>query len=173
VKTVGTISDQLRRRRLSIGLSLAEAARRAGTSAATLSRYENGWTHFETYTLQKLAVALGCELSIELKPRTGVRRKRMDRAAVVDRLRRLFWDHALTEADLNDHSVWLMERVLEYGSLDDVRSLQNVIGRAKFLQSAGKAARVSPKTRNFWRRMLELEGMSCTKTYSRNTAWNS
>ena len=41
------ISRQLRARREEIGLSLAQLARRADTSAATLSRYETGWSRFE------------------------------------------------------------------------------------------------------------------------------
>ena len=79
----------------------------------------------------------------------------------------------MTETDLKDHPVWLLERVLEYGNLEDIRLLQNVMGRVEFLRCAGQAARVSPRTRNFWCRMLEMEGLTCTKTYSRNTAWNS
>jgi len=60
-----TISQQLRRRRKALGLSLSEVARRADTSPATLSRYENGWTRFETYTLRKLAAALESTLRVE------------------------------------------------------------------------------------------------------------
>jgi transcriptional regulator with XRE-family HTH domain len=155
-------------------MSLAQVARRAGTSAATLSRYENGWTRFETYTLGKLAGALGCEVRIALRPRATVRgRPSPDRASMVRRLRRLFWDCRLCAADLDERRSWVLERVLEYGSLEDVLGLQRLMGRQEFLLTAARAYRVSPKTRNFWRRLLELEGIACTAAYSRDTAWNS
>lgn len=169
-----TVSGQLRRRRLELGLSLSEVARRAGTSAATLSRYEHNWARFEMYTLQKLAVALGCDLKVEFHPRvTRGLSGETDRAQALPRLKRLFWDHPLTEADIGAHSIWVVERVLEYGDLDDVHILRAFMGTDAFLQAAAQAFRVSPRTRNFWCQILELEGISCTKKYSRSTAWNS
>lgn len=173
-KTMETrsISDLLRERRKALGLSLSDVARRAGTSAATLSRYENGWTRFETYTLRKLASALECELSIEFRPRRERRAATTPRMAVA-RLKRLFWDYNLTPGDFRKRSVWVTERVLEYGSLDDVRMLVQVMGRAEFMSAAAAAERVSPRTRSFWKQVLELEGIPCTRKYSRNTAWNS
>jgi transcriptional regulator with XRE-family HTH domain len=167
------VSEQLKQRRLALGLSLAEVARRAGTSAATLSRYENGWTRFETYTLRKLAAALGCALEIELKPRRGPDAAPLrSPAEAVSRLQRLFWEHKLGVDDLEERTTWVVERVLEYGDLEDVRMLCDSLGKNVFLRSAAAAARVSPRTRNFWSQILELEGMECTRKYSRNTAWN-
>jgi transcriptional regulator with XRE-family HTH domain len=167
------ISDQLKQRRLELGMSLAEVARKAGTSSASLSRYENGWTRFETYTLQKLAAALACRLRIEFEPRDPAEAAGTDRAAAVARLQRLFWDHPLSEDDLAAHPVWITERVLDFGGLEDVRALARVMGREGFLHAAGKATRVSPRTQDFWRQILELEGKPCTTAYSRNAAWNS
>ncbi len=154
-------------------MSLSEVARRAGTSPATLSRYENGWTRFETYTLRKLALALDCELAIELRPKTRPERRPRSRKEICKKLGRLFWDHPLTPDDLATHATWVTERVLEYGTLEDVRMLHDAMGREAFLAAAAKAHRVSPRTRSFWTRILEMEGIPCTKKYSRNTAWNS
>ena len=167
------ISEQLKRRRLALGLSLTEVARRAGTSAATLSRYEHGWTRFETYTLRKLALALNCELQITLFPTD----KRTPRARTVHQaakqLARLFWDHPLTPKDLEAYPVWVVERVLEYGTLADVELLRDQMGRKAFLAATASAQRMSPRTANFWKHMLHMEGIPCTKKFSRNTAWNS
>ena len=157
---------------MALGLSLAEVARRAGTSAATLSRYENGWTRFEVYTLQKLALALNCNLETTLTPRQRRKTPARTPQKVVKQLGRLFWDHPLSTDDLKAYPVWIVERVLEYGNLSDVEALRDQMGRQAFLTTVASAQRMSPKTANFWRNMLKIEGIPCTKKYSRNTAWN-
>lgn len=167
-----SISQQLKRRRMELGLSLSEMAAKADTSAATLSRYEHGWTKFETNTLQKLATVLGCDLQIELRPRARLRQPDVSRNAAVQRLARLFWDHRLSESDFDTYPTWIMERVLEYGNLDDVHLLQALTGRERFLQNVAKINKVSPRTAGFWSGILNREGIPCTKKYSRNTAWN-
>jgi transcriptional regulator with XRE-family HTH domain len=167
------ISEQLKRRRLALGLSLSEVARRSGTSAATLSRYEHGWTRFETYTLRKLALALNCNLAITLDPMDQRKPPVRTVQAVAKQLGRLFWDHPLTAADLEAHAVWVVERVLEYGTLADVEMLRDQMGRKAFLAAVASTQRLSPRTASFWRKMLTMEGIRCTRKYSRDTAWNS
>ena len=97
----------------------------------------------------------------------------MSRSDVARQLSRLFWDHSLTEADLDRHNVWVLERVLDYGSLEDIRVLQDTMGKASFLKTAAMATRVSPRTLNFWRKVLKREGITCTREYYRDTAWIS
>lgn len=166
------VSEQLRRRRAELGLSLTEVARRAGTSAATLSRYEHDWMRFETYTLRKLAVALDCELRIELRSRPPRKAGGLNARKACARLKRLFWDHPLGKADFETHPAWVVERVIEYGALEDIHALSETMGRKTFLETVAAATRMSPRTGNFWRQILKMEGVSCTKKYSRNTAWN-
>jgi transcriptional regulator with XRE-family HTH domain len=168
-----TVSQQLLARRKALDLSLSDLARRAGTSAATLSRYENGWTRFETYTLRKLATALDCDLHIELRPKTERKRPPATYRTATLQLKRLFWDHSLREEDLRTHATWVVERVLDYGNLEDIGALLHCMGRKKFLITVASAHRVTPRTRQFWCQLLEMEGVSCTRKYSRNTAWNS
>ena len=170
---VVSVSEQLKQRRLALGLSLAEVARRAGTSAATLSRYENGWTRFETYTLRKLALALTCELEIKFSPKITSNTPIPTPQDAVDPLARLFWDHPLTADDLETYPIWVVERVLDFGSLPDVALLRARMGPQAFLKAVAAAQRLSPKTANFWQHILKMEGIRCTKKYSRNTAWNS
>ncbi|MDA3927232.1 MAG: helix-turn-helix transcriptional regulator [Kiritimatiellae bacterium] len=167
-----TISEQLRSRRQEIGLSLSELARRARTSAATLSRYENNWSRFEVYTLRKLALALDCDLELSFRPRVKRKVPSLSREELASRLGRLFWDHKLTAYDLDLHPVWVVERVLEYGNLDDVALLRETMGQKAFLAAVASTNRLSPRTQIFWNHMLAMEGVKCTKKYSRNTAWN-
>ena len=169
------ISRQIGARRRHLGLSLTQLARRAGTSPATLSRYENGWTRFEVYTLRKLATALGCELVVKLEPkeRPSVQLRKTD---VVEKLRRLFWDQRLTVRHLEENSLWVVERVLEYGHLDDVHALIGILGREVFLRHVSEARFSSDRTRGFWHQILAREGMTCTRKYSREeaaTSWRS
>jgi transcriptional regulator with XRE-family HTH domain len=169
-----TLSEQLKRRRQALGLSLSEVARRASTSSATLSRYESNWVRFEVYTLRKLAAALDCELELRFKPKKRRSVPRVGTAELVSRLGRLFWDSKLTVEKAHQHPGWVVERVLEVGNLEDVELLREAMGREAFLKAvASVAERLSAKTRSFWQQILTMEGVTCTKKYSRNTAWNS
>lgn len=154
------LSLALKNRRRQLGLTLTQLARRVRTSPATISRYESGWNRFELYTLQKLASALGCSLRIELEP---IRRQGSPAlpAVAVARLGRLFWDKPLQEADLVGHPRWVIQRVLEFGTLPDVRILVQLLGKAKVLEEAGSIRFRSPKTSAFWSSLRELEGGPC------------
>ncbi len=92
--------------------------------------------------------------------------------AIIAHLRRLFWDHSLVENDFKNHPVWVAERVLEYGTIEDVIQLREILGKGQFLDVVARCTRVSMRTLSFWSKILELEGVLCTKTFSRNTAWN-
>ena len=172
MKTASDISLQLRERRRERGLTLSQLARRANTSSATLSRYENGWARFELYTLRKLATALGCRLKITLEP-IVTPRSRPSRSQVVEQLGRLFWDSQLMPEHLQAHTVWVIERTLEYGSLDDVRLLACWLGREEFLNCVSEARFSSARTQAFWKQILEREGRKCTRRFSRDQAATS
>lgn len=164
------ISRQIRKRRETLGWSLGDLARRADTSSATISRYENGWTRFETSTLKKLACVLGCELRIDLIPTPRKPVNTQSKRTLLMRLQRLFWDYKLSDKDLEPHRVWIVERVLEYGQLSDISALQELYGRSRFLETVAEASRWSEKTDIFWSHMLKKEGVTCTKKYSRPKA---
>jgi transcriptional regulator with XRE-family HTH domain len=166
------ISQQIADRRRQLGLSLTQLARRADTSPATLSRYENGWDRFEVYTLRKLATALGCELVVRLEPKARPI-ARPQPAEAVRRLRRLFWDRRLTARHLEENTLWVVERVLEYGDLDDVHILVGLMGRKAFLGHVAQARFSAERSRGFWRQVLAREGMECTRRYSREEAATS
>lgn len=163
------LSRQLRRRRLELGLTQGELARRADTSVPTVSRYETGWTRFELATLSKLATALGSELVVRLEPKDRPDR-RPTADEVVERLGRLFWDTPLAAEHLERNARWVVERVLELGSLADVRALEGFLGRRAFLEQVSRARFSTARTREFWARMLDKEGVPCTTRFSRREA---
>ena len=166
------MSLQLRARRKALGLSLSQLARRSNTSAATLSRYENGWSRFEIYTLRKLATALGCSLEVRLVPRPR-RRQRPRATEVVERISRLFWDRPLEPVHLTENTLWVVERVLEYGNLGDLSSLVALLGRKEFLEHVSEARLSSERTRTFWEHVLRREGVTCARKFSRREASTS
>jgi transcriptional regulator with XRE-family HTH domain len=168
----GSLSGEIRRRRLTLGLSAQELARRAGTSAAAISRYESGWERFEVGTLRKIATALGCRLNIGLEPVIHSR-GRVGAAAAAARLKKLFWDHDLIASDFKEFPRWVTERVLEYGSLDDVLTLVALMGRKPFLECVAGSRFASSRAERFWQGMLEMEGVECTKRSFLRGAWIS
>jgi transcriptional regulator with XRE-family HTH domain len=166
------ISRQLRSRRMRLGLSLSELARRVNTSPATLSRYENGWSRFEVATLRKLATALDCNLVVKLQPRPRWVEQPTSQN-VVQQIGRLFWDQDLIPNHLDEYPLWVVERVLEYGGLGDIRILTAYFGREVFLDLISQARMPSEKTRVFWQSVLEREGVKCTRKYFREEASSS
>lgn len=164
-RTPNEIPQALKQRRRELGLSLAGLAKRVRTSAATISRYENGWHRFQVYTLQKLASALGCRLVIRLEPLPSDTSP-PGRDAALKRLRRLFWDKPLRAVDLLQYPDWVIQRVLEVGNLADIRALNIMLGRSEVLRRAAGLRFTSKQTERFWASLAEREGVRCTRKSS-------
>jgi DNA-binding XRE family transcriptional regulator len=63
------IGEQLSRLRQQAGLTQAQVAKRIGTTASAISRYENAeYDRYELRTLQKIVSACGGRLDITLEP---------------------------------------------------------------------------------------------------------
>jgi transcriptional regulator with XRE-family HTH domain len=70
------IAEQVAGRRRSLGLSQAELAELTGTTQSAIARLESGGRPPRIDTLLRIANALDCELSVELRPRTRRRESR-------------------------------------------------------------------------------------------------
>lgn len=63
------IGEQLTRLRREAGLTQAQVAQRAGTTASAISRYENAaYDRYELQTLRRIVKACGGRLDITLEP---------------------------------------------------------------------------------------------------------
>jgi transcriptional regulator with XRE-family HTH domain len=165
------IGAEIRRLRVERGWSMSELARRAGTSAPTVHRYESGWRRFELATLGRLAAALGRNVDIRFgEPAAAGAPSPEPRGRGLRRLRRLFWDRSLLAGDIARYPAWVIRRVLELGTLDDVHALMRYYGRDAFLDVVAGIRFESPRTRTFWESMLRVEGRSCTTRFSRTEA---
>ncbi len=149
------ISAQIRSLRKARRWSLDELARRAGTSAPTVHRYESGWDRFEIGTLRKLAAALGASLEVRLRPRESDRRDAMPTPGELARLiRPLFWDAQLKESDLTEHTSWILRRVLSFGNAKTVAAVRAFFGD-EAIRDAVRRRGIDARTRNYWKLILD------------------
>ena len=145
----------LRRER---GWTLEELARRAGTSAPTLHKYENGWDRFELETLRRIGAALGARLEIHLIPaaQPPAATRRPSAKTLVKTLRALFWERELRESDLAGYPGWVLERVLTSGNHSQVRAARAFFGDDAVRRAIERRG-VDPRTRAYWRLILGRE----------------
>lgn len=69
------IGEQLSRLRQEAGLTQAQVAKRTGTTASAISRYENvEYDRYELRTLQKIVRACGGRLDITMEPDPSTKR---------------------------------------------------------------------------------------------------
>ena len=135
-------------------LTLAELARRAGTSAPTLHRYESGWDRFQVATLRRISRALGARLEIRMVPRRKSRPRRpLDEDGLAEILAPLFWDKPLAREDLERYPLWVLGRALTFGGRDQVAAARHFYGD-EMIRRAIAQRTVDPRTRNYWQLML-------------------
>lgn len=151
------LGQQLRDLRLRAGLTLAEVARRAGTSIPTMHRYESGWDRFSIQTLRNLAAALEADLQVRLIPRrldtdlgTEPEKLPRDPEELMPLIEDLFWERDLDAEAISRYPVWVLVRVLNMGSLRQVRSSVGFFGR-DVLQEALGSRDLDPRAKRFWR----------------------
>ena len=149
------IGTQIRHLRTERGLTLAELARLAETSAPTMHRYEGGWNRFEVSTLQRIAAALGAVVEVRLIPNPEPPACMEARPEeIVTLVAPLFWDHELRVDDLDRHPGWILARILMFGSAAQVRAARWYYGDSAILEAIGRRE-VDSRTRNYWELILE------------------
>ena len=148
------IGFQIRSLRKERGWSLAELARRAGTSGPTIHRYESGWERFELATLRRLAAALGVQLRVSLEPigREAASSK-PSREDLTRLLSSLFWDRPLHLQDIDEYPNWVLRRVLMYGDRPQVEASRRFYGDDA-VQAAAAHRETDERTRNYWSLIL-------------------
>lgn len=146
------VGQQIRRLRLDRRWSLAELARRAGTSGPALHRYESGWDRFELATLRKIAAALGARLDVRLVPRSeSITVEPRSWRSLVKLIAPLFWDQDLGEDE--EHPDWVLGRVLAFGNREQVTAARAYFGDAA-IRRVIKRRGVDARTRNYWKLIL-------------------
>ena len=151
------VAARIRELRLTRGWTLAELARRTGTSAPALHRYESGWDRFSLPTLRKIATALGARLEIRLVEEATARdARRVSSERLVELISPLFWDTDLSAETLQRFPDWALARVLTSGDMRQVAAARRFFGDEVVL-SAVTRRDVDARTRNYWTLVLEEE----------------
>ena len=147
------IGLEIRRLRQARGWTLAELSGRAGTSAPTLHRYENGWDQFRVETLRKIAAALGASLEVRFVDSASSTTS-IGARALVRRLAPLFWDAQLSVELLDAHPDWVIGRVLTFGEPAQVAAAHQFFGDDA-IRRAIRRRDVDARTRNYWNVLLK------------------
>lgn len=154
------IGFQIRTIRKQRGLTLKELAKKAGTSAPTMHRYEGNWEGFSLPTLRKIAHALNAELEIRLISREELvefplnSQGKPNHLEVYRKIRNLFWDRKLVPADLDNHPHWILRRILTEGYIDQVRAAVPYYGYS-LVSDVIEGRGIDPKTKSFWQNILK------------------
>ncbi len=153
------IGAQIRDLRKSHRLTLQELADAVGSSAPAIHRYESLWEGYTVRTLRRIAEALDAELEVRLRPRVRAHTPespgdRPTERDFLERIRNLFWDADLTATHLAGNAVWILTRILNEGSLPQVRSALAYYGPAPFREVLGRRD-LSARARSFLAALLK------------------
>jgi transcriptional regulator with XRE-family HTH domain len=156
---------QIRTLRKARGWSLAELARKVGSSAPTIHRYESGWDRFEMATLKKIAAAFGARLDVNLVERSTPSGEATTPSSgrLLKLLSPLFWDRKLQAADLQRYQGWVLERVLAFGDWRQVVAARQFFGDEAVAQATERRG-VDGRTRNFWKTILKGDALASEST---------
>lgn len=69
---ISNISNEIAKRRIALGLSQSELAKKLGRSQGTISKWENGDMDFTVSTLADIAVKMDMDLTVELKKKDDI-----------------------------------------------------------------------------------------------------
>ena len=138
---------------------MQELARKAGTSAPTMHRYEGGWDGYSFSTLRNIADALDADLDIRFMPRkqtTGdwlTSQRKPAPGELFEKVQNLFWDKKITKDDLGTYPVWVLRRILMEGNLEQIKIAVAYYGLERVAEVL-KGKGVDAKTRSFWELVL-------------------
>lgn len=99
-------------------------------------------------------------------------------AKVPRQFHNVFWEINPENLDTEEYPEYIMERILEYGTLEGVKWLRKTFGDEKikqYITSRTARRRLSTRTLNFWQIILKLrpeECMSISSMKNRSPYWN-
>lgn len=79
-----------------------------------------------------------------------------DASPLPEFLRPLFWEVDFDQLRVRGHERYVIERVLEYGDLSEVKWMLERFSRDEIAQTLRRSRGLSPKSANFWAFILGL-----------------
>jgi len=78
----------------------------------------------------------------------------------------LFWDIEPSALDEELHAEYVIERVLEHGTLDAVEALFRRYGASRIVRVICTSRRITRRTASFWKAFLDIsEPIACLQTH--------
>lgn len=87
----------------------------------------------------------------------------------------LFWDVDVNTLDMDKHQTYIVQRVLEYGLMDDWKKLKNTLGLEEIVHTCKNLRSLDPKALAFISLISKtpIEEFRCYTTRQSNpTLWN-
>ncbi|MFW5703154.1 MAG: DUF6922 domain-containing protein [Candidatus Dojkabacteria bacterium] len=82
----------------------------------------------------------------------------------------LFWDVETKDLDLNAHRNFIIARVLEDGTLEQLRVMLKYYGGDQVAEVVKTSRSISPKTGYFWKNYFNITSeVACIQKHSRNS----
>lgn len=91
-------------------------------------------------------------------------------ARIPEAVRVLLWDVDVAQLSLAEHYKFVIERIVEYGDLPEVRWMQRRFSTAQIVETLTQSRRISAKSGNFFRLLYDLppEAIPClTRPFTR------
>ena len=88
----------------------------------------------------------------------------------------LFWDFDTTQFDIDENAAWIIQRVLEYGQMNDWNIIEKQYGLDRIVSIAMNFRTLNPVARSFLRFLsgVKKEDFRCYRIAQSNpTLWNS
>ncbi len=72
----------------------------------------------------------------------------------LSKFKKLFWEADVTAVDLDEHDHYLIERILEYGDIQEVKWMFEHYNKAKIKEVLCRRRGLSKKSLFFWKMVL-------------------
>ncbi|MBD3366006.1 hypothetical protein GF360_01540 [candidate division WWE3 bacterium] len=79
-----------------------------------------------------------------------------------------FWDTPLENISIDKHYKFIIERILEWGDLEEIKWLNKTYDRKKIVETLKNSKNISPKTGNFYALYYKVpaKNLECMKKHS-------
>ena len=69
--------------------------------------------------------------------------------------KKYFWDCDFNSLSLEEHKLFITERILNFGNMESVKWIKNLITEKELLILVKNSKNLDAKTRNYWKIILE------------------